>query len=272
MSDVDTAVDGASVAPVETSDTLEQATAQTTTTEQVKAEETEKVRDEKGRFVPQERLNEVTRARREAERGLESERTRAAQLERELEQYRTQRQPEQTQRSDAPTLEDYDFDLGKWSAAVAEHAESKARALVESEFSTREAQRNHQSVTENFASKSEQYAKDNPTYVADLTALDEVIQFPKETLELVYGLENSPAVAHHIAKDFELADRISRMSPLNAALEIGRLEARLSAPKAKPVSNAPSPTPTIGGGAINPLKDESRMTDAEWLAAQARKR
>lgn len=260
MSEVDTAVDGALVAPVETP--VEQAPVQETTAEQVETPE-EKPRDDKGRFVPQERVNEITRARRDAERGLEAERGERMRLEQELQQYRQQSAPQPAQ-SDAPKIEDYDYDLTAWSAAVASHAETKARALVSEEFSSREAQRNHQSVTENFASRSEAYAKENPSYAADLAAVDEVIKFPQETIDLVYGLENAPAVAHYIAKDFDLADRISRMSPVHAALEIGRLEAKLSAPKTVPVSNTPAPTPKVGGGSslgLDLLSDKTSIDD-----------
>lgn len=271
MSDVDTADDGALVAPVETQDRIEQAPVQSTTPEQVETPTEDKARDEKGRFVPQERVNEITRARRDAERGLEAERIRAAQLEQELQQYRQQPAKQVTQ-SGAPKIEDYDFDLTAWSAAVVEHANSQAKSLVAEEFSSREAQRNHQSAAENFASRSEAYAKENPTYAADLAAVDEVIKFPQETIDLVYGLDNAPAVAHFIAKDFDLADRISRMSPVHAALEIGRLQARLASPKSKPVSNAPTPTPSVGGGSTAAARDPARMTDAEWLAAQSKSR
>jgi hypothetical protein len=46
---------------------------------------------------------------------------------------------------------------------------------------------------------------------------------------------------------------------------VARLEARLSAPKPKPVTNAPAPVPTVGGGAAA-SKDPERMSVDDWMA------
>src|SRR5690349_2630676 len=117
MSEVGSAADdGASVAPVENTATEQdttQAQAQEPTTEHGDKPQDDKPRDEKGRFVPQERVNEITRARREAERRLEA-------AERELASLR-QHQPAQHQpRSNekAPALADFNYDMDEWARAT----------------------------------------------------------------------------------------------------------------------------------------------------------
>src|SRR5690349_4607772 len=100
MSDaVTVADDGASVAPdqdVAKEQPTDQAQVQDSTTEHADKPQDDKPRDEKGRFVPQERVNEITRARREAERRAEA-------LERELasvrQQIPAQHQPRSTDKA-----------------------------------------------------------------------------------------------------------------------------------------------------------------------------
>ena len=54
--------------------------------------------------------------------------------------------------------------------------------------------------------------------------------------------ERGPEMAYHMATHPEIAERLNRMSPTKAALELGRLETSLAAPTARPASKAPPPT------------------------------
>ena len=72
MSSEEIAVDGAQVAPAESADIETEQTSTPAEPESPDTSEPDRHRDDKGRFVPQERVNEITRARREAERRAES--------------------------------------------------------------------------------------------------------------------------------------------------------------------------------------------------------
>lgn len=256
MSDVETALTGAEVAPVVNAEASEQVKAPESTTEQVEAIN-EQPRDDKGRFVPQERLNEVTRHRREAER-------RADALERELQALR-QQQPAKPQSNDTPTLEAYGNDVAAWSQAVAEHAEQRALSKVEQRFQQVEQQRTQQQVAEQFDTRSREYAIANPGFEDRIADLARNVQFSPQVVEAIGFSEHGPAVADYLAQHLDEADRIARMQPHLAALQLGRIEAKVSAPKPKPVSNAPAPAPVLGGGSAV-QKDPERMTTDEWLA------
>lgn len=256
MSDVETALTGAEVAPA-VSETPA-APAPESTPEQVGATpESEKPRDEKGRFVPQERVNEITRARREAER-------RADAAERELAQYRQQpaQQPQGT--DNPPSLEDFN-DVGQWSRAMTQYAIEQAEARVEQRFQQQSQRQQQQTVEQQFEERSQKYATEHPDFEQAVSDLGRAVQFHPAVVEAIGINEHGPAIAHYLAQHLDEADRISRLPPHIAAVQLGRIEAQVTATKAKPVTNAPPPAPVLGGGSVV-TKDPERMSTDEWLA------
>jgi len=268
MSDAVTAADdGASVAPVENTaveqDTT-QAQAQDTTTEQVDKQQDDKPRDEKGRFVPQERVNEITRARREAERRAEA-------LERELaglrQQQPAQHQPRSTEK--APALADFNYDMDEWSRAMSEYAITQAESRVEQKISTKTQQERQQSVQKSFEERAAKYAAEHPDFDQAVDDLGRTIRFSPEIVEAIGVSDHGPAVVHYLAQHLDEADSIARMPVHLAAARLGRIEAQVSTPKPKPVTKAPEPAPTVGSGAKAPPKDIYRIEDdGEWYAAR----
>ena len=76
--------------------------------------------------------------------------------------------------------------------------------------------------------------------------------------DIAYYLGKNPDAARSLYDKFE-------SSPAQAFIELGRIEARLSAPKAKTVSTAPKPASTLNGGS-NPMAfdpDKSSITDMQ---------
>lgn len=81
--------------------------------------------------------------------------------------------------------------------------------------------------------------------------------------EIAYWLGKNPTEARALYQKFESA-------PNQALMELGRIEARLSAPEPKRVSTAPRPPQTLSGGA-NPLSFDPGRASADDMAAQLRK-
>lgn len=265
MSDVETAVDGAQVAPVENAAEGQQTQehASESTTEQVDTtEQGNKPRDEKGRFVPQERVNEITRARREAERRAEA-------LERELAAYRQQQPAHQPQSNDKPpSIGDFG-DVDQWAAAMTQYAVTQAERNVSQRFQQNDAQRHQQQIVQQFDERALKYAADHPDFDQSVAELGQTVQFRPEVVEVIGLSDHGPAVAHYLAKHLDEADRISRLPLHLAAAHLGRIEAQVSAPKpAKPVTSAPNPAPTLAGGGKPALAIREGMTYAEYKAAR----
>lgn len=83
---------------------------------------------------------------------------------------------------------------------------------------------------------------------------------PPHVLDLIIGSEKGPLLAYHLAKNAQVASRLSSMSPVQAAMEIGRLEARVSLPKAT-ATKAPPPTSPPKGGASAAFDQASASMD-----------
>ncbi len=81
--------------------------------------------------------------------------------------------------------------------------------------------------------------------------------------EIAYWLGKNPTEARALFNKFESA-------PNQALIELGRIEARLSAPEPKRVSTAPRPAQTLSGGA-NPLAFDPGRASTDDMAAQLRK-
>lgn len=81
--------------------------------------------------------------------------------------------------------------------------------------------------------------------------------------EIAYYLGKHPDVARDLFQKFESA-------PAQALMELGRIEARLSAPPPKAATKAPPPAPVLSGGA-NPLAFDQKTAGVADFQAQLRK-
>lgn len=88
--------------------------------------------------------------------------------------------------------------------------------------------------------------------------------------EMVLDCDSPADMAYHLGRNPALARELSRMPPLSAARELGRIEATLSKPRARTPTNAPDPiTPVKASGTVQ--KDPEKMTYDEyrkWRASQ----
>lgn len=81
--------------------------------------------------------------------------------------------------------------------------------------------------------------------------------------EIAYWLGKNPDAARDLYQKFETA-------PAQALIELGRIEARVSAPPPKQVSTAPKPAPVLNGG-VSPLGFDIHKSSVSDTAAMLRK-
>lgn len=195
----------------------------------------------KPRKSAQERIDDLTRARREAERDAEYWRAKA--LERD--------QPRQDARPDAnapPNPADYEYgetDVG-YIRAISKY---EARQEFEQAQAERDQRQQVQSRLSQFNQRlAEQYPDGEPEGIAAIRRLP---QLAPAITEVILTSEIGPKLADHLgANQSELA-RLSALPPVLQARELGKLEARLespAAPRPKTATDAPAPTPQVRGG------------------------
>lgn len=207
------------------------------------------------------RISELTRLRREAERERDywhSQATRPTPA-------RPDAEPEEPKQP--PKLSDFDYDEGKYAAALAAHVKTETAREVREALRKEQAEQTERTRTETFSKREQDFAKKHEDY--DELTRDPSLPITKVMADLVKEAENGPDVLYYLATNREEAARIAQMDERSAARAIGRIESKLEvkappAPPPKPVSKAPPPPPQIEAVEPSVNKDPSEMTDAEF--------
>ena len=192
----------------------------------------------------QKRIDELTWRFNEERRQREA-------LERKLEA--AQRPKEQPAPAKPPTLEDHGFDQAKYDTALAQYQDlvidQKADEKVAKALAERDQKQQQEARFKTFEQRSSDFAKTNPAY-REKVLLAQSLPISAEAQVLIQDMELGPQVALHLVENQDEAIRIMGLSEAQQARELGRIEARLEAPKpapvkAPPVSQAPPPPARI---------------------------
>lgn len=213
----------------------------------------------KPRRSAQERIDEITRARHDAEREAEFWRQKAL------------AKPEPP--ANKPSADQYK-DYGEYVEALADW---KADQRVSEALAKRDAERASEADVRAKTAGTQAWNERQTAARETIKDYDAVIgkssiEVAPHVIQALLDSDRGPEVAYHLAKNPEQAARLNGLSPLSAAREIGRLEASVSvspSPVVKPVSNAPEPITPIRGGVTNSA-DPSDMSMAQYRAMRAK--
>lgn len=97
-------------------------------------------------------------------------------------------------------------------------------------------------------------------------ALSREVPITPQVAQLIKTSDKPADVAYWLGQNRAIAAQISTLPPVEAARAIGRIEAMVSAPKAKTQSSAPAPITPVKGGGGGMSKDPDRMTPDEYRA------
>jgi hypothetical protein len=199
----------------------------------------------KAKTWEQRRIDELTRARREAERT-------AAALKADLDT--AMALVEAARRGEAapetPTAP---------TAVPKDEIERRAAEIA----AEREYQRQ---ITSTISAGDKEFGReftDSCNTLADLGANER-----PEFMQIVTDTDGGHKVLQHLGQNPEEADRILRLPPHKMAMEIGRISDKLNKPKEVPVSKAPEPIKPIEGDA-RVVKSPDEMDDEEWFKWRA---
>lgn len=215
----------------------------------------------------QKRLDELTRNWREEQR-------RAERLERLLEQAlgRSQAPPQQQMQPQKPkTLADFGYDESAYREYLFNEARAQAAEAAKAEASKWRDELTRQQRREAFDSRVEKFRAEVPDFDEVFTPTTPISEAMAEAM---MDTEEGPAIAYYLGKNPDIAQRIYRLSPVQAGREIARIEDRIVAERKKaaekPVSKAPPPAPRIEGtepaltvSASDPESDKLPIRD--WL-------
>lgn len=209
----------------------------------------------------------ASRAERQ-KRALVAARTRAAELEARLaEVEHGKRQPA---KDDRPKEQDFNGDYAAFERA--QTAYEIKQAIREEKASDEQTKANErrsaerQEKLEAFDDSEDQLRERVPDYDKVMKqAKNDGLKFAPHVGDLILDSNKSAHLAYFLAGKPEKTSELNAMSPLQAAREIGRIEARLSLPTPNKSTNAPPPRSAPGGGAAV-APDPSKMSMEDYVA------
>jgi hypothetical protein len=161
-----------------------------------------------------------------------------------------------------PTLEAYE----SYDAYVEALADWKYEQRAQAERARQEQEQRQQTEQErvrSFQQRAQSVRESHPDF--DDVVSNPALPISQAMADAAYSSEKGPEILYHLGTNPQLAEQLYRMSPVEAAMAIGRLEATLSRP-ARNKTNAPDPIEPVSGGSGTPTVDPDRMTPEQWLA------
>lgn len=216
------------------------------------------------------RISELTREKHDAKREAEYWKEQA------MKGGKPQQDPEPTKAeapTGEPTLEQFDFDTGKYMKALYKWEREQERVEESKQKQIEEAQKRHQT----FKEKEQAFAAAHPDY--EDVAKAEHVPINQAMAEAIIESDEAPAIAYYLGQNLEEAHAIAQMSPIAAARAIGRIESKLSAKTsvqspatpAKTVTRAPEPVTILSGSpAVNKSYDDMSMDEYDAVRKKER--
>lgn len=215
---------------------------------EVKTEEPKK-EDKPNRL--QQRIDEMARARHEAER--------EAAFWREAATKKDEKPADKPNKAEFADDESYIEALTDWKAS---QAASKAIEKLQQEREQQSQRQAEQAKAQTYESRLEAVRTEIEDFDEVVTSAD--VRVSGAVRDAILDSELGPQLTYHLAKNPDVVKKLAGLSPVAQIREIGRLEAEVQKAPTKPVTKAPTPiTPTRGSGGQF-TKDESTMGAAEW--------
>jgi len=217
----------------------------------------------------QKRISELVHERNEARRALDAERRRIDQLVELVSQRKQEPEPV------PPTMEQFQYDEGKYQQAVIDYAQKQATAAAKAEIQQWQVQQAQQQKAQSFKAKEAEFATATEDY-AD-AVYDPTLPITAAMAEVIQESDVGPQLAYHLAKNRAVAEQLAKLPERAMAREIGRLEAKLLTPAPRPVAvpKAPPPPPKLEAAEAEVDKDPDSMSIDDWVkwrTKQIRKR
>ena len=154
------------------------------------------------------------------------------------------------------------------------YAEALAMKRAEEMLHQRELQKQQAAIEDTYAEREEEARNKYDDF--EQVAYNPQLRVTDVMAETIKSSDLGPDLAYWLGSNPKEADRISRLSPLLQAREIGKIEAKIGAePVQKRTSSAPEPIRPVTARAVNPGVTDTTdpravktMSTSDWIAAE----
>jgi hypothetical protein len=196
---------------------------------------------------------------------------RLAREQRKWERDQAQRQSEQQTLRAAPAATADQFE------STEAYADALAYQKAEELIAKREAAKQQSQVLESYHDLEEEARTKYDDF--EQVAYNPKLPITNVMAETIQSSDIGPELAYYLGSNPKEADRISRMTPLSQAKEIGKIEAKLvSSPPVRKTTSAPSPISPVTARSIgSPSHDTTdprsikTMTTSQWIDAERKR-
>ena len=159
-------------------------------------------------------------------------------------------------------------------ASNEDYVEALAEQRAEQKLAEREQRKQQAEIINSYHDKEEEVRAKYEDF--EQVAYNPNLPITTVMAQSIQASDNGPEVAYHLGANPREAERISRLSPIMQAKEIGKIEAQLAAnPPVKKTSNAPAPiSPVSARSSGSPAYDTTdprsikSMSTSEWIEAE----
>jgi hypothetical protein len=154
------------------------------------------------------------------------------------------------------------------------YAEALAYQKAEELIAKREAAKQQSQVLESYQEREESAREKYDDF--EQVAYNPKLPITNVMAETIQSSDIGPELAYYLGSNPKDAERISRMTPLSQAKEIGKIEAKLASdPPVKRTTSAPAPiSPVTARASGSPSHDTTdprsikSMTTSQWIEAE----
>lgn len=139
--------------------------------------------------------------------------------------------PQADDKATPKTLADFEFDDAKYQAHLRAEIRREATDATRKELREQDERESAQRRQQSFSKREAAFAKSTPDYHEKTRDPDLKISNPM--LEAAAESDDGPALLYYLASNPEIAEKIYELSPLGAARELGRIEAKLASEREK---------------------------------------
>ena len=136
-----------------------------------------------------------------------------------------------------------------------------------------QVQSESQKIATSHQERTQEFVKTHPDFTEVIHELDDGSPVSLTLREVIVNSENGPELMYNLAKNPKEFERINALTPLAAAREIGKFEAKFAKPSGQTetkTTKAPAPVNPISGKGAVSTKDPNKMEFDEYKAWHAK--